>query len=193
MAYLILHNFSNALSSSECPTSLKYADIKPIFKRDHKTDKTNYRPTSILPNVRKIYERFMQNQIYTYLYQVFSKYQCGFRKGFNTQPYLMAMIGKWRKSLKAGSHAGAPLIYLSKAFDCIDHELLMVKLHAYGFDTDALKFIYPHLRERKKRTNINYSYSSFVVILFGVPQGTSFSGHYYLTFTHVIFFTILMI
>ena len=120
IAYFILHNFNNALSCSEYPASLKYADITPIFKKDDKTDKTNYRPISILPNLSKIYERFMQNQMYPYLNQIFSKYQCGFRKGYNcnwtriqnhlvlkrtlkgynAQHCLMAMIEKWRKFLE---------------------------------------------------------------------------------------------
>ena len=59
IAYIILHNFNNTLSCSEYPASLKYADITPIFEKDDKTDKTNYRPISILPNLSKIYERFM--------------------------------------------------------------------------------------------------------------------------------------
>ena len=151
---------------------LKYADITPIFKKDDKADKTNYRPISILPNLSKIYERFMQNQMYPYLNQIFSKYQCGFRKGYNAQHCLMAMIEKWRKFLDIGGHAGALLTDLSKAFDCIDHELLIAKLHAYGFDNDALKFIYSYLKGRKQRTKINSSYSSFAEILFGVPQGS---------------------
>ena len=172
IAYFILHNFNNALSCSEYPASLKYADITPIFKKDDKTDKTNYRPISILPNLSKISERFMQNQMYPYLNQIFSKYQRGFRKGYNTQHCLMAMIEKWRKFLDIGGHAGALLTDLSKAFDCIDHELLIAKLHAYGFDNDVLKFIYSYLKERKQRTKINSSYSSFAEILFGVPQGS---------------------
>ena len=71
-----------------------------------------------------------------------------------------------------GGHAGELLTDLSKVFDCIDHELLIAKLHAYGFDTDALKFIYSYLKGRKQRTKINSSYSSFAEILFGVPQGS---------------------
>ena len=149
IAYFTLHNFSNAFSCSEYPASLKYADITPIFKKDDKTDKINYRPISILPNLSKIYERFMQNQMYPYLNQIFSKYQCGFRKGYDAQHCLMATIEKWRKFLDIGGHVGALLTDLSKAFDCIDHELLIAKLHAYGFDNDALKFIYSYLKGRK--------------------------------------------
>ena len=133
----------------------------PIFKKDDKTGKTNYRPTSILPNLSKIYERFMQNQMYPYLNQIFSKYQCGFREGYNAQHCLMAQ--KWRKFLDIGGHAGALLTDLSKAFDCTDHELLIAN--------DALKFIYSYLEGTKQRTKINSSYSSFAKILFGVPQG----------------------
>ena len=84
----------------------------------------------------------------------------------------MAMIENWRKFLGLGGHAGALLTDLSKVFNCIDHELLIAKLHAYGFDTDALKFIYSYLKGRKQRTKINSSYSSFAEILFGVPQGS---------------------
>ena len=109
------------MSCSEYPASLKYANITPIFKKDDKTDKTNYRPISILPNLSKIYERFMQNQMYPYLNQIFSKYQCGFRKGYNAQHCLIAMIDKWRKFLAIGGHAGAPLTDLSKAFDFISN------------------------------------------------------------------------
>ena len=160
------------MSSSEYPASLKCADITPIFKKDDNSAETNYRPISVLPNLNKTYQRFMQNQMYSYLNQIFSKYQCGFRKGYNAQHCLMAMIEKWRKFLDIGGHAGALLTDLSKAFDCIDHELLIAKLHAYGFDNDALKFIYSYLKGRKQRTKINSSYSSFAEILFGVLQGS---------------------
>ena len=85
--------------------------------------------------------------MYPYLNQIFSNYQCGFRKGYNAQHCLMAMIEKWRKFLDIESHAGALLTDLSKAFDCIDHELLIVKLHAYGFDDDTLNLFTLTLRE----------------------------------------------
>ena len=161
IARFILHNFNNASSCSEYPASLKYADITPIFKKDDKTDKTNYRPISILLNLSKIYEQFMQNQMYPYLHKIFSKYQCGFSKGYNAQHCLMAVIEKLRKFLDIGGHAGALLTDLSKAFDCIDHELLIAELRAHGFDNDALKLIYSYHKGKKQRTKINSSYSSF--------------------------------
>ena len=79
----------------------------------------------------------------------------------------MTMIEKWRKSLDTGGYADALLTVSSKTLDYIDHQLLISKLKAY--DTDALKFIYSYLRERKQR---NSSYSYLAEILFGVPQGS---------------------
>ena len=94
VAYFIHNNFNNSLSSFIFPTGLKYADIKPVFKKDDKTNKENYRPISTLPNLSKIYERLMDDQLYPYFNKIFSKFQCGFRKGFNSQQCLLSMIEK---------------------------------------------------------------------------------------------------
>ena len=96
----------------------------------------------------------MQNQICPYQNNFFSKYQCGFRKGFNAQHCLILMIEKWCQSLDSGEQAAAVSTDLSKAFDCIDHELLIAKLNAYRFDNSSLTFIYSYLSERKQRTKI---------------------------------------
>ena len=114
----------------------------------------------------------MQNQMYPHLNQIFSNYQCGFRKGYNAQHCLMAMVGKWCRFLDTGGHAVVLRTDLSKVFYCIDHALLIAKLHAYGFDTDALQFIYFYFKGRKQKTKINSSYRSFTEILFGVPEGS---------------------
>ena len=82
------------------------------------------------------------------------------------------MIEKWRRSVDGSGQAGALLTDLSKAFDCIDHGLLIAKLYAYGFDKNSLYFINSYLKGRKQRTKINSSYSAFAEILFGVPQGS---------------------
>ena len=79
--------------------------------------------------------------MYPCLKQIFSKNQCGFRKGYNAQHCLMAMIERWRKFLDMEVHADAPLTDLSKVFDCIDRDLLIAKLHAYGFDNGMKEFM----------------------------------------------------
>ena len=117
VSYFLYHNFNNSLSCSTFPTGIKYAEVTPIHKKDNKFDPENYHPISILPNLSKVYERLMYNQIYPYFLSIF---QCGFRKGFNAQYCLLAMVEKWPKTLD-----GAVLTDLSKAFDCIDHNLLI--------------------------------------------------------------------
>ena len=102
-SYFLYHNFNSSLSCSNFPTSMKYAEVTPVHKKDDKTDKENYRPISILPNLSKVYERLMYNHIYPYFQTIFSKFQCGFRKGFNAQHCLLPMVEKWCKALDEGS------------------------------------------------------------------------------------------
>ena len=75
-------------------------------------------------------------------------------------------------SSRKGKYFGALLTDLSKALDCISHELILAKLHAYGFSLRALRLIHSYLTNRKQRTKVNGKYSSWKVILFGVPQGS---------------------
>ena len=82
------------------------------------------------------------------------------------------MVEKWKRSIDNGKSFGALLTDLSKAFDCLDHELLIAKLNAYGFHLSALKLIHDYLSNRKQRTKTNSTYSKWHEILFGVPQGS---------------------
>ena len=81
------------------------------------------------------------------------------------------MLQKWRQSLDQGLVFGALLTDLSKAFDCLSHELLIAKLTVYGVEISSVRLIYEYLKNRKQRTEIGNNYSSWRDILFGVPQG----------------------
>ena len=154
-------------------SQLKLADITPLHKKLETINKENYRPVSLLPVVSKIFERLMQNQMIGYIEQSLSPYLRGYRKGFNSQYALLAMIEKWKKCLDGdGGFAGAILMDLSKAFDTINHELLIAKLDAYGFEESALEIVNSYLTDRWQRTKINTSFSSWRELLCGVPQGS---------------------
>ena len=104
--------------------------------------------------------------------QFLPKYQCGFRKGYSTQYCLLAMLEKWKSAVDKGKSFGALLTDLSNAFDCLSHELLLAKLHAYGFSISTLRLIHSYLTNRLQRTKINMPYRSWVEIVFGVAQGS---------------------
>ena len=81
----------------------------------------------------------------------FSKFQCGFRKGYSTQQCLLALIEKWKSEVDKGKSFGALLPDLSKAFDSLPHELVIAKLHSYGFSQNALRLIHGYLSNRRQR------------------------------------------
>ena len=135
----IFSNFNCCINTSSYPSLLKRAYITPVHKKDSKSEKNNYRPVSILSNISKVYERIMFKQMSEFFESsFFCKYQCGFRKGFSAQHCLVSMLEKWKSATDNKKSFGALLTNLSKAFDCLSHELLIAKLNAYKFNMSAL-------------------------------------------------------
>ena len=114
-----------------------------------------------------------------------SKQQCGFRKGYSTQQCLLALLEKWKRAVDSGQMFGALLTDLSKAFDCLDPELLIAELNAYGFSLPALKLVHEYLSNRKQRTKVNRTYSSSLEI---IPQGLILSPLLFNIFLADLFF-----
>ena len=94
-----------------------------------------------MPTISKHFERVMQNQIWDYMDKNLSHFLCVFRKGYSAQHALLALIDKLKSSLDKHECAGAVLMDLSKAFYCLNHDLLLAKLHAYGFSKTYLALI----------------------------------------------------
>ena len=165
-------NLNKCIKDGEYVEDFKKAEVRPLYKKDGRKEKSNYRPVSILSNVSKIYERYLYDQIYDFFENKFSKYQCGFRKGFNTQNAFLSMVEKMLLARDKKEVCGAILTDLSKAFDCISHDLLIAKLNAYGFDKNALNVIHNYLFGRSQKTKVGSSFSDLLDILYGVPQGS---------------------
>ena len=145
------------------------ADVTSLHKKSKKNLKENYRLVSILPIFSKVFERSMFAQMSSFFENVFSKQQYGFRRGYSIQECLLALLEKWKRALDSGQMFGALLTDLAKAFDCLNHEQLITKLNAYGFSLPALKLVHDYLANRKQRTKVNRTYSSWLEIVFGVP------------------------
>ena len=96
----------------------------------------------------KVYERLLYKQIKTFMNNKLSIKLSGFCKNYNTQCCLTYMLEKWKNTLNKGKHLRAVFIDLSKAFDTINHDLLIAKLESYGFSTNALLFILSYLKNR---------------------------------------------
>ena len=169
----LLNVWNNEIVLNHCfPDNLKLADITPIFKKDDATLAKNYRPVSVLPCASKLFERIIQKQLMSYVDKHLSPYLCGYRRGFSAQYALVSLIENWKESLDKNGFAGAVLMDLSKAFDTINHELLIAKLHAYGIHKDSFKILLSYLSNRWQRTKINTDFSSWSQMIQGVPQGS---------------------
>ena len=157
------------------PEQTKIAVVHPIYKNpEHgsKLDKKQYRPISVLNGFSKIFERYYLNQMLTHVNKILSKYISAYRKGYSCQNVLLKLTEEWRINLDQNKVVGALLIDLSKAFDCLPHDLLIAKLDAYGFEKQTTSLIYSYLTKRKQGVKIKDNTSDFLEILSGVPQGS---------------------
>ena len=107
-----------------------------------------------------------------------------YRKNYSSSHVLIRLIEDWKKALDNGKFVGAVLMDLSKAFDCVPHDLLIAKLAAYGVDNDTLVFLYSYLKRRTQSVKINNIFSTLQILLSGVPQGSIF----YLIYLSMIYF-----
>ena len=162
--------FNDAKKSEKYPKPFKTADITGLPKTRDKQNKKKYRPVSLTPIFSKLFEKHMYEQISEYSEQFLSPYIFGYRKGHSTEQCVMVMIEMWKKALDEKKVAGAVLTDLSKAFDCLPHDLLIAKLYAYGFKKSALNFVHDYLTDRTQRTKVDGEYSNYRALKYGVPQ-----------------------
>ena len=120
----------------------------------------------------KIYERFIHDCLSSYAESFLSKFISAYRKSYSSNHVLLRLIENWKKFLDNKNFVGTVLMDLSKAFDCVPHDLLVAKLHAYGLSKDGVTFIYSYLKRRKQGVKINDTESIFQILLSGVSQGS---------------------
>ena len=119
----------------------------------------------------KVYEIFIHNSLFSYSESILSNFMSAYRKSYSSNHVLLRFIENWKKSLDNKNFVGSVLLDLSKALDCIPHDLF-AKPYAYDLSEDAVTFVYPYLKRRKQSVKINDTESVFQILLPGIPQGS---------------------
>ena len=156
------------------PDEMKIANVLPLYKKDDSMIFSNYRPVSLLCSLSKVFEKIMYNRLIPFLkkYKILYEFQFGFRKLHSTYMAVMTLIDKIIKCLEEGEHVVGVFLDFSKAFDTVDHVILLEKLNHYGIRGAALDWFKSYLNNRKQYVTYNNVASSTKIIKCGVPQGS---------------------
>lgn len=157
IAHPITHIVNLSLSTGEIPDDLKLARVVPLHKKNSKTDVGNYRPVSVLCILSKVFERIVFNQLNEYLVQnnLLYELQSGFRSTFSTDTCLIYLHDYIRQQCDKGFYTGMVLLDLQKAFDTVNHEILLNKLKALGMSEESVIWFKSYLSGRKQVVDVN--------------------------------------
>lgn len=170
----LVHFINVCLMKGTFPSQLKIAVIKPIYKSGDKTKMTNYRPISILPYISKIIEKVMHARMMDHIseHDVLCSTQFGFRKGYSTYMPLLLLQDLVTKTFEQNKIACGVFLALKKAFDTVEHDILLLKLQSYGFNYTFLSLIKSYLHNRCQCVDYMHVKSELRQINIGVPQGS---------------------
>ena len=167
--------FNLSLSEGNFPSDWKNARVSPIFKSGNREECGNYRPISILSAISKIFEKIVFDQLNQYLItnQILTPNQSGFRKGYSTCSSLLRTTNEWLVNMDKGLINGVVFLDLKKAFDTVDHDIMMKKLEFYGIKNTALRWFTSYLSHRTQVCKVGITISKSEKITTGVPQGSN--------------------
>ena len=164
---------NNCITSCTFPENAKVATVVPIDKKtDDKYVISNYRPVSLLNGFSKIYKIHLKIHLVSSMNQHISNLVSAYRKNYSSQHVLIRLLEEWRKCLDNNYVVDEVLMDLSKAFDCVPHELLIAKVEACGINENLLAYLHSCLSNRKQCVRINNVTSDFKTIISGFLQGS---------------------
>jgi hypothetical protein len=176
--------FNKSIEHAVFPNDWKIAKVITIYKKKSRLYPDNYRPISLLNCFGKILERLVYNQMLKFIdkFKIIYLHQYGFRKWHSTSLALIEIVDSIKHSLDKGDITFGFFLDIRKAFDSINHEILLRKLDHYGFRGHASKFITSYLSNRKQFTVVNDTNSQTHCINYGVPQGSILGPLFFLLF-----------
>ena len=165
---------NDSFASGNFPEKLKLARITPVFKKGSRSDIDNYRPISVLSNFSKLFEKAMYHRLYNYLeeFKILYPLQFGFREKCSTTHALVSITESIRQSIDNNEFGCGLFIDLKKAFDTVNHTILLTKLNHYGIRGVVLDWFKSYLSQREQFVNVNGHNSLSLPVTCGVPQGS---------------------
>ena len=163
-----------SIESGIFPDSWEIARVAPIFKSGSTEDRSNYRPISVLPVVSRLFEKLIYDQLYEYLdsnMHLF-KDQYGFRNLHSVVSCLLNCTNDWYVNIDRGKFTAMIFIDLKKAFDTVDHQILLNRMRNYGIDGLEHQWFSSYLDNRRQFCKVNGVSSDLAEINIGVPQGS---------------------
>lgn len=166
--------FNTSIESGSLPSDWKLANVIPVSKGNSSQSVDNFRPISLIPVIAKVFEAVVSQQLSAYLLSnaILHSAQSGFRPMHCTQDVLLKTLEDWREALDVGKIVGTVMIDLSKAFDSIDHSILLSKLDAYGIRGLELNWFRDYLSNRRQRVTLSGVTCEWRELRRGVPQGS---------------------
>ena len=166
--------FNKSIVDKDVPSQLKHAKVIPLHKKGSVNICGNFRPISILPSFSKVFEKLVNNQILNFLEEnnLISDYQYGFRKKCSTSDAVVDFKDNTLNAFNKGNCVLGIFIDFSKAFDTIDHNILLHKMKNLGFSHNVILWVQSYLQNRTQTTFINSIYSAPNKLNYGVPQGS---------------------
>ena len=170
----LTHVINVSINSGCIPSDLKMARVVPLFKKKSKTDCGNYRPVSVLSIVSKVFERVVYDQMNAYMneHNLLYELQSGFRSAFSTDTCLIHLTDFIKQESDKGNFTGMILLDLQKAFDTVNHGILLSKLQSLGFNDLSVQWFKSYLTGRTQVTDVDGVLSNSKGISCGVPQGS---------------------
>ena len=174
LAQHIVKLINNSFITGIFPQCLKCATITPIYKKDDKHSISNYRPISVLPLMSKVFERCVASRLWSYFnkHSIISVDQFGFQRGKSTLDALEALTERVYSSLNSKEHAACIFVDLRKAFDTVNHAILLRKLECYGIRGLPLQWFTSYLCNRTQCVKIGSKVSNLRTVNISVPQGS---------------------